>query len=231
MSTTRAQTPIQQPEPGPPRNRRAVVVLAVLVVIATVTAVAITLLSGDGRRSSPGNPPPAGPITTLPSAVQPSTGAASSVQPSTGATSSTPSRPAESSEPATSVLADGRYPAYLTGIDTSAHTLTFDVIQYLTGDEATKAFQRDNPGVEGGPPDGFYILNVNPRLRTLPVRQDVPVEVLWLGDNPGVETITFEQLPGYFAKDLIKDKYLWYDPFWLTVRAGHIDAISEQYLP
>lgn len=221
MSTTLEQPPIQQPEPRPPRNRRALVVLAVLVVIATVTAVAIMLLSGDEPRSSPGNPPSAGPTATVPSAVQPSTGSASS----------TPSQPAEPSEPATSVLADGRHPAYLTAIDTGARTLTFDVIQYLTGEEATKAFQRDNPGVEGGPPNGYYILNVNPRLRTLPVRRDVLVEVLWLGGNPGPDTITFEQLPDYFANDLIEDKYLWYDPFWLTVRGGRIDAIAEQYIP
>jgi hypothetical protein len=220
MSTTLEQPPNHKPEPGPPRNRRALVVLAVLVVIATVTAVAIAVLSGDEPRSSPGNPPSAGPTATVPSAVQPSTSSASS----------TPSRPAEPSEPATSVLADGRHPAYLTAIDTRARTLTFDVIQFLTGEEATKAFQRDHPGVEG-PPNGYYILNVNSRLRTLPVRRDVPVEVQWLGDNPGPETITFEQLPDYFTKDLIEDNYLWYDPFWLTVRAGHIDAIAEQFIP
>ncbi|MGW4063210.1 hypothetical protein ACWEGE_33335 [Amycolatopsis sp. NPDC004747] len=201
------------------------VVLAVLVVIATVTAVAIAVLSGGEPRSSPGNPPSAGPTVTVPSTVRPPT-----VGPSTGSASSTPSRPAEPGEPGTPVLADGRYPAYLTAIDTGARTLTFDVIQFLTGEEATKAFQRDHPGAEG-PPNGYYILNVNPRLRTLPVRRDVPVEVLWLKGNPEPETITFEQLPDYFAHDLVEDRNLWYDPFWLTVRAGHIDAVAEQFIP
>jgi len=129
------------------------------------------------------------------------------------------------------VLGDGRYPAYLTAIDTRARTLTFDVIQYLTGDDAAKAWHRDHPESREGPPNGYYILNQNTRLRTAPVGSNVPVQVLWLGAGLGSDTITFDQLPGYFAKDPVNDKYLWYDPFWLTVHAGRIEAIKEQYIP
>jgi hypothetical protein len=40
----------------------------------------------------------------------------------------------------------------------------------------------------------------------LPVRKDIPVQVLWLHGGLGSDPITFSQLPGYVAKDPINDK-------------------------
>jgi hypothetical protein len=188
-----------------------------------VAVIVAAFLTGCGQRDQAGH----GPST---SSAIPSTSVPLSATTTTTTLPPSSVRPVPG-EPATPVLGDGRYAAYLTAIDTRACRVTFDVIQYLTGQDAADAFHRDHPEITEGPPNGFYIVNQNPRLRTLPVRKGAPVQVIWLHANPGSDTITFDQLPGYVAKDPVKDKYVWYDPFWLTVRAGRVDAIAEQFIP
>jgi hypothetical protein len=130
------------------------------------------------------------------------------------------------------VLDDGRHAAYLTAIDVPGRTISFDVVQYLTGEAADGAYHQDHPEIEGGPPNGYYIRNENPRLRTLPVRPNVPVQVLWLGTAGQPESITFEELPAYVAAvPEPGGQYLWYDPFWLTVHDDRVESIVEQYIP
>jgi hypothetical protein len=161
--------------------------------------------------------------------------ASPSVSPSAPATTSVvaPSQTGtRSNVPAPHVLDDGQHAAYLTAIDVPARTVTFDVIQFLTGEAADEAFHQDHPEIEGGVPNGYYIRNENPRLRTLSVRVGVPVRVVWLGEGAQLESISFEELPAYFAGDLEPgDQYLWYDPFWLTVHGDRVELIVEQYIP
>lgn len=196
------------------------------IMFASTAVVAAVLLAGCGHGDQAGQ----GQSTTSASPPTVSIVPSSSV-PSLSPSPSTRSAQPEPAEPASPTLADGRYAAYLTAIDTRARAVTFDVIQYLTGEEAAKAFHRDNPDIPEGPPNNFYIVNRNPRLRTMPVYQNVHVEVIWMGSDLSPKVITFDQLPGYCAKNPVKDKYVWYDPFWLDVRDGRIDAITEQYIP
>lgn len=189
--------------------------------VMAVSALAALLLAGCGHRQRAAEPPRVTPptSTTVPATPTPA-------PPTTPAPA-----PPTKGHPA-HVLADGRYPAYLTAIDVPGRTLTFDVIQWLTGKAAEEAFHEDYPGMEGAPPNGYYIRNVSQKLRALPVRQNVPVEVVWLGEGSETEHTTFEALPDYFAGDLNPDdKYLWYDPFWLTVHDDRIESIVEQYTP
>jgi hypothetical protein len=58
-------------------------------------------------------------------------------------------------------LADGRHPVYLKSVDPGQQTVTFDLIQFFTGDAATKAAAEDNK--ESPPPNDYYIRNVNPQ--------------------------------------------------------------------
>jgi hypothetical protein len=141
---------------------------------------------------------------------------------------STPPTPSTSA-----ILENGRHPVYLTDIDTSAGTVTLDLVQFLTGDEAKRVYAEDHPDDPSGPANDYYIVNDNPRLRTLPVGSGVDVTVVWSEPGSlGPQTISFEELPGYFTGDLTpSDPYLWYDPFWLTVDDGRIVAMEEQYIP
>jgi hypothetical protein len=129
------------------------------------------------------------------------------------------------SEPA--VLADGRHPVYLQTVDPNRRTITFDLIQFLTGDAATRAAAED--GEESPPPNDYYIRNVNPRLRTLPVRADasLTVNTLAVTANSGAikdTRVTLGKLASWFPN---KGRLM----FWMTVEQGQVTKLAEQYLP
>ena len=134
--------------------------------------------------------------------------------PTTAATATT--------EPA--VLADGRHPAYVKSVDPDGQTVTFDLIQFFSGDAATKAAAED--GEESPPPNDYYIRNVNPRLRTLAVRADAIVTVNSLGFGGQAER------PVSLAKlaTLTRPHDDW-PPFWITVRHGQVVKIAQQWVP
>ncbi len=173
---------------------------------------------------------------------QPAASSASGGTPSTapaGATASasdagTPAAPTPS--PSTSpILADGRSPVYLTTVDTAHRSITFDLIEFLTGDAAKQAWKKANPGSDqDGPDDDYYIVNDNPKLRTLPIASTVTVSVLQNdGGSPDPMSITLAAFPAYLAhaKPDTSDHQLSYNPFWLTVQNGQIVKIEEQFVP
>src|SRR5262245_45477054 len=68
--------------------------------------------------------------------------------PPTGAATTPAASPSVGSEEgagAAPVLADGRHPVYLTGLDVSGRKVTFDLVQFLTGEEAKKAWIAAHP--------------------------------------------------------------------------------------
>lgn len=133
----------------------------------------------------------------------------------------------------------------------SAAEIVADYAQFLTGQEAIDAAVEDGVTTpEEGVPNDYYIRNVNPQLRTLPLSEDVLVilatpapgavgEVLvsmddWLGlfhddgtpydldeeDPPPVE----EPHSGFFGAG-------WGAPYWLTIDGAEVIQIRQQYLP
>ena len=128
-------------------------------------------------------------------------------------------------EPA--VLADGRHPVYLKTVDAGGQTITFDLIQFFTGDAAARAAAED--GQESPPPNDYYIRNVNPRLRTLPVQAGAPITVNVLaaqetGSSTKDVPVTLDKLAGYFPNSGTP-------PFWITVAQGQVTEMAQQYLP
>jgi hypothetical protein len=128
-------------------------------------------------------------------------------------------------EPA--VLADGRHPVYLKTVDAGGQTITFDLIQFFTGDAAARAAAED--GQESPPPNDYYIRNVNPRLRTLPVRAGAPITVNVLaaqetGSSTKDVPVTLDKLAGYFPNSGTP-------PFWIAVAQGQVTEMAQQYLP
>jgi hypothetical protein len=125
------------------------------------------------------------------------------------------------------VLADGRHPVYLKTVDPDRPTITFDLIQFFTGEAATKAAAED--GEESPPPNDYYIRNVNSRLRTLPVRSDAPITVNVLaapstGSSTKDVSVTLDELASYFPNSGTA-------PFWITVEQGQVTKIAQQFLP
>jgi len=183
-----------------------------------------TLLVGCGQRSASPSTTPAPTTSSVATTTIVTT-------PRTPPPSQPPTRaPSTTAAPA---LQDGRYPAFVIAIGPDARTVTFDLIQFLTGAQADEAYRRDHPGGGSTAPDPFYIVNSNPLLRTLPVRADATVAVLAPPlSGTTLKTITLAQLPGFFAS--VSGNWgerLWPNPFWLTVRDKAIVGLQEQYLP
>jgi hypothetical protein len=125
------------------------------------------------------------------------------------------------------VLVDGRHPVIIKTVDPDRRRITFDLIQFYWGDDATREAAEDHQ--ESPPPNDYYIRNVNPRLRTLPVRSDA--------------AITCNTLTAGYTGSATKDVRVPLDrlaivlprggagPFWITVRHDQVVKIAEQYVP
>lgn len=124
-------------------------------------------------------------------------------------------------------LADGRHPAYLRSLDTAELTVVADVVQFLTGEAAEQAAKEDGAEVN----NDYYVRNQNPLLRTLPVAVDATVVVNTLsaeetGSSTQDHDVTLAKLAGYFANGTAQHAL-----FHLTLAAGVVTEIREQYLP
>jgi hypothetical protein len=192
--------PTASPQATPTSARRLFRLAAVLLIPLLTAA-----LGGCGGSEEPG-------------------GAAGTTATTAAAPTSTAGAPT-TSEPVE--LDDGRHPVYLKTVDAGRQTITFDLIQFFTGDAATKAAAEDDE--ESPPPNDYYIRNVNPRLRTLPVAADAPITVNVLAaQSTGSATkdvpVTLAKLAGYFPNRGTA-------PFWITVEQGQVTKIAQQFLP
>jgi hypothetical protein len=127
------------------------------------------------------------------------------------------------------VLRDGRHPVLLTTIDPDRRTITFDLIQFYWGEEAAREAAKDHQ--ESPPPNDYYSRNVNPRLRTLPVRADATITVITLawGEDGGSG---LDGVPVSLDKlATLKRSHSQGPPFWITVRNDQVTRIAEQFVP
>jgi len=112
----------------------------------------------------------------------------------------------------------------------SSYVVTADYAQFLTGDAAAKAAAK--AGEESPPPNDYYIINSNARLRGVRVAKGVTVtSINGAGASPeSPVTWTFAQFVSKFggasSEDAIRTV-----PYWLSIRNGVIVKIEEQYLP
>jgi len=125
------------------------------------------------------------------------------------------------------VLPDGRSAAYLKTVDLTKRTITFDLIQLLFGDEATKEWVKKHPDEPEGPPEGYLLTNDNKKLRTITFSKDMIVKVIDLNSsNPAVaRPIPLVNLPAHLAGE--RNAAL---PYWLTVEQGQVTILQEEYL-
>jgi hypothetical protein len=157
----------------------------------------------------------------------------------TGPSPSPPEEPSPSESPSPSgspspALEDGLHFGFLTAVDVARRTLELDLAYFLTGDEANEAAAER--GDETPVPNDYYIVNDNPRLRTLALGDDLRLVLLdW--SRCCDETFRGELEP--FATAVNEVEAVTVDgrvyqpgsPFWLTVAGGVVTRIEEQYLP
>lgn len=146
--------------------------------------------------------------------------------------SATAARPSAAASP---VLADGRSAVYLTGLDTTRKTVTFDLIEFLTGDAAEAEWKKQHPDSTEGPDNGYLIVNNNTKLRTLPVAGTAKIRVLGTLGSTDLKSIGFAALPAFLKKQTkgleLTPPHITALPFWLTVRDGQVTEFEEQFLP
>jgi hypothetical protein len=196
------------------------------------TRVALLLLAlavfaaACAKDAEPGTSPSEG-STTGP------TGSETSPAPVTGATGSgSPTETQSPSEAPSPELEDGRHFGSIESVDVENQTLVFDLAYFLTGDEANQAAAEH--GDEVPVPNDYYIVNDNPRLRTLDVAPNVEVRVIdWTNC---CELVQGEVQP--FMDAFATNHHAWdalykgsEAPYWLTVEGGVVVKIEVQYLP
>jgi hypothetical protein len=196
-------------------KRNALIVGAIVLAMLSVGAGALIALSDDDRAQTTGPTSSSTPAQT----PEPS----GSSEPSA---SGTP-EPSGSGSP---VLADGRHFVYVKTAfrrETGSTRVRFDLAYFYTGAKAEAAAADHGDEVV----DGYYIVNDNPRLRILPLADDVEVE--YVPDSnccelqPGnidawVEAILATNPTDYAGTNV---------PWWFTVEGGRITRIEQQYLP
>jgi hypothetical protein len=174
--------------------------------IATALLVASLAVAGCGRSqpdqpAPPADQPPAVTATPTPQAPAP-----------TGDTTRQPV-----------VLVDGRHPVYLKTVNPAGGSITFDLIQLYFGEEAIREELKDHHTQYPAPND-VYLRNLNPRLRTLPVRVGATITVLDNNYAPVKAPVSLATLAAVLPRQSSM-------AFWITVRHGHVVKIAEQYIP
>jgi hypothetical protein len=131
-------------------------------------------------------------------------------------------------------LQDGRHFGYVRAVDVDAGTIEFDLAYFLSGEEANAAYHA--AGGTGPVPNDYFVVNDNPRLRTLALAPDARLRLLdW---NHCCETF-FDGDLALFAR-AIRDQedvtdggliYRGQSQWWITVEHGVVTEIEEQYSP
>jgi len=143
--------------------------------------------------------------------------------------SATPSGSSTGSPTTAPELEDGRHFGYIDAIDPTVPEIVFDLAYLLTGDEANEAAAEH--GDEVPVPNDYYVVNDNPRLRTLPVAPDVRIFVLE-GYGPDLVRGEFDGFVEGFDTNEYEGQYHGSaGNYWIVVRNGLVVRIEEQYFP
>lgn len=111
-----------------------------------------------------------------------------------------------------------------------AYVLTIDYVLFLSGPEANAAATAH--GDESPPPNDYYVVNDNPKLRQFPIQPGIPVSVVTNDDGTSDaegHTITLAQWVAALsgpAGEVYKASI-----YWITITNGTITAIEAQYVP
>jgi len=109
-------------------------------------------------------------------------------------------------------------------------TAKIENLEFLTGDEATKAYGMET-GQSGGPPNAYWIRDLH---TTATLNLDPTVSIVALGcddgGTPSEEPLDPDGLVQAMAVPEARDS-CWTDFFWFHFRDGRVVRIAAQYLP
>lgn len=127
----------------------------------------------------------------------------------------------------------GTYATLLTDLDVDAGTISFDVVQWYVGQDATAAWQDEYPDDPQGPPNGYFVRNDSRTVRTASISSDVTVFLVRLleDQDADLDPGTLDELPSYLATQPGEADYLSHNHYWLTFTDGSVQRICEQFTP
>lgn len=199
-------------------RRKALVAGAIALAFLSIVAGALIALSDDEERTQTPSPG-----TTPTQTSEPSESPEPTEMP----------EPSESPEPSGSQspsLEDGHHFVYVkraSRLENGTTRVRFDLAYFYQGQRAEREAAERGDEVASG----YYIVNDNPRLRTLAVADDVKVEYipssqcceLQAGDIDAWVEAVLETNPTDYGGTNV--------PWWFTVEGGRITGIEQQYLP
>ena len=189
-------------------------------VVRAVAVVVVLASAGCGGDDDEETAP--APSTTATTAAGASTSAPATTAPATTAgapAAEEPDDPGDGDGSGRSELEDGRHFGFWSTFeigDTIAYG-EFDLASFLVGAEAEAAAAQRGDEVD----NDYYIVNDNPRLRTLVARGDTRVQVLD-GGEPELRPSNVAD----FAVDRAEDA-----GFWVTIEDGIVTEIEQQFVP
>lgn len=160
-------------------------------------------------------------------------------QPASAASTTMPTITESETEPTPSTpkqeLEDGRHFGYIKSVDLGPKpaTLTFDLAYDLVGAEANREAERR--GYETPVPNDYFIVNDNPKLRTLPLSDDLELRLLdWKHCCATFFAGDLERFAASFRRKnpLVGSNYRGASSAYeLMVRDGVVVSVDEHYLP
>jgi hypothetical protein len=125
--------------------------------------------------------------------------------------------------PGSDDLPDGEWFGYVIGAD--GDTIDFDLACWFSGDAADLAAAED--GEESPAPNGYYIRNVNPQVRTVEVSPTVEVLAMANIGDPATEgPMAFDDWVALRVADAEVPMDV-----WIVIEDDLVVSITEQYRP
>lgn len=136
---------------------------------------------------------------------------------------------ATGSSPGTFDGGSGTYAAFIVEFIAADIPLSFDVVQWMTGEAARKAYREDHPEDPEGPPNDYYVRNQSAQTREAEVASDAKVWLVKLDEDADadVDRATFEELSSHNESSEGRSFHI----FWLTLENDEIVEICEQFRP
>lgn len=116
--------------------------------------------------------------------------------------------------------------------------IDIDYVQWLTGGEAIKAIIEDGkcpvtiyPDPSYCIPNGFYVRNQNPKIRTFEISKDAEISraTAFHYSSSGIRVINYDEFENLFTtSDSVFKSVI---PFHIEVVNGVVVKITEQYIP
>jgi hypothetical protein len=114
----------------------------------------------------------------------------------------------------------------------SSPKIVADYAQFLTGKPAADAATAH--GDESPPPNDYYIVNDNKKLRTLPVKAGISVKLVSKADGTTDAEgylLPLDKWAANFAAPTMTNSGIISAGYWVTLKDGVVVAIEEQYVP